>query len=182
MQSESTTIAKATDPTKQCQAVTRTGQCTNEVVMANGIVHKFCLNHGGSSFIKKQEEQALNNYRLNKFQARLKEMRSSSSIKDLRDEIGILRLMLEERFNSFANSNEMILQSGAIGELVMKIEKLVTSCHKLDEKTKLVVDKAVVITIAEQLIASISRNVKDTEATDKIIADFTNIMNEQSLI
>lgn len=172
------TIEKATDPADQCQAVNHIGQCQNKKVVGCD----FCYSHGGNGFIKKQEEQALNNYRLNKFHARLKEMRSSSTIKDLRDEIGILRLMLEERFNSFANSNEMILQSGAIGDLVMKIEKLVTSCHKLDEKTKMVVDKATVITIAEQLIASVSKNVKDSDATDKIIADFTNIMKEQTLI
>lgn len=172
------TIEKATSPADQCQAVISTGQCQNKIVIGCN----YCPSHGGSKFQKKQQEQALNNYRLNKFHARLKEMRTASTIKDLRDEIGILRLMLEERFNSFATTNEMILQSGAIGDLVMKIEKLVTSCHKLDEKTKLVVDKAVVITIAEQLIASISRNVKDPEAVDKIVADFTNIMNEQTLL
>ena len=173
MDKEHLTVMKATGPQDQCQTVTSTGQCPNRIV-AEGCNH--CYSHGGSTFLKKQGQQALNNYRLNKFNARLREMRTNSSIKDLRDEIGILRLILEEKFNSFTNTSELILQSGSIGELIMKIEKLVTSCHKLDEKMGMVIDKSTVINIAEQLIASVSKNVTDSNALEKIADDFERIM------
>jgi len=173
MQQEHLTIEKCTGVEDQCQCVIRTGQCTNKIVAAGC---QFCFNHGGSSYLKKQNDQALNNYRLNKFHARLKEIRSASTIKDLRDEVGILRLILEEKFNAFTTTNEMILNSGSIGDLVMKIEKLVTSCHKLDEKLGAVIDRSTVINIAEQLIASVSKNVKDPEALERIAEDFEKIM------
>lgn len=178
MQQENLTLNKATCPEDQCEAMLRTGQCTQ--VKIKGC--NYCLAHGGTATLKKQEEQALNNYRLNKFQARLREMRSSSVIKDLRDEIAILRMMLEEKLNGFQGSTDMLLQSGQIGDIIMKIERLVISCHKLDEKTGCVVDRSTVINMAEQLVSVITKNVQHLEnggeALERISIAFEKIMKE----
>lgn len=172
MQAEHATIKKSVDPARQCQCVLARGQCINEAVPGG----KYCMSHGGAGVVKAQQAEALNNYRLQKYNSRLRELRSSSAIKDLRDEVGILRLILEEKFNSFQSSTDLILQSGSIGDLIMKIERLVTSCHKLDEKMGLVVDKSEVTAIADQLIACVGKHVNNADILEKIAGEFSEIM------
>ena len=169
------------DHPHRCQHVNNVGQCHNLAVELRdgaGWSEK-CLVHGGNASLIAQDKAGLKNYRLTKYQQRLGELRSNAFIKDLRDELAILRMILEEKLNSVANPTDLILQSGNISDMVMKIERLVTSCQKLEDRLGVTIDKAKVIAIAEQIIAIISLHEKDTTVLEAIANDIEKMMRDQ---
>lgn len=131
-----------TDPAdpERCQAVTNNGQCPSR--STNG--KAYCLAHGGLPDTK----TGLRNYRLTKWRAKIEHHADSPAIKSLRDEIGILRTIMEERLERIKDSHELIMQSGPIADLIMKIEKVVASCHRLEGSLGQTLDKTAVLNFA----------------------------------
>lgn len=148
------------DPNR-CQCVTGQGQCRNLALDGS----KFCAAHGGNKALEALEKKNLSGYRLMKYQNRLQEFADSDKIKSLRDEIGILRILIEEKFNYCCKTEtDLILQSGPLSDLVMKVEKLVSSCDRIESKLGLMMDKTQVMQLATEVVEIISQFVLD-EAT-----------------
>jgi len=156
------------DP-RRCEGLIPHGQCPNEKVTGMTMCHR----HGG----KKQEHykklEALNNYRLTKWHQRIEEKKESTDIKSLRDEIAILRMVLEERLERCTDAHDLILQSGPISDMVMKIERVVSSCHKLEGSMGYLMDKQAVLQFAQVVIQIVGDAVPDerilTIVADKIL-------------
>lgn len=165
-------IKKCQDPAdpKRCQAVNSQGQCRN--LAADG--SHFCMAHGGNKAQESAEKASLRNYRLTKWAARIQQQADSPAIKSLRDEIGILRMLMEERLNKCTSEMDLILQSQALSDLVMKIEHIVVSCHKLEDKLKLVVDRQALLQFASMVI-NIVANELSNELGDNAEALLTRI-------
>lgn len=140
------------DDPHRCQAITTQGQCRLKAVEGGS----YCLVHGGQHQIKSQEKAALKNYRLKQWQARVGEFSDSKEAKNIRDEIGILRLLLEERMNQCKDSHDLMLQSQAISRLVQDIEKTVTSCHRLETQLGQTMDKQALIQFASKVVTIVS--------------------------
>jgi len=164
-------ISDEFDP-ERCQYTRPTvGQCLNKA--APGC--KFCIPHGG---VSQKSKQDLKNYRINKYNARLGDLRHNDELKSLRDEVAILRILLEEKFNACSSANELILQSGSMSDLVLKIEKLVSSCHRLEQSMDITIDKSRVVSMAENIVTLISRYVKDDAIIANIVNDMTEMLNK----
>ena len=165
------------DAPNRCQAVTDTkGQCWNQSVEGGNM----CRLHGGASQQAFQERQGLRNYRLTKFHARIAEFGNSNHIKSLRDEIGILRIIMEERLNLCIEPTDLILQSQPIAELVSKIERVVVSCHKLEGSMKQLVDKTALLSFATQIIDVISSHIDDEAILDSISNGIIQLLAEDT--
>ena len=108
------------DDPNRCQASTRNMQCTNKAVPGG----KYCRCHGGNKEQESMTQESLRNYRLTKWHAKLGRHAESPGIKSLRDEIAILRMLLEERLNICEDANDLILQSHMISDLVVKVENI----------------------------------------------------------
>jgi len=165
-------IKRCTDPAdpNRCQGVIRSrGQCNN--LAAEG--SKFCLAHGGNRAQNEADKQSLRNYRLTRWTARIQQQADSPAIKSLRDEIGILRILMEERLNKCETEMDLILHSQAIADLVMKIEHVVVSCHKLEDKLKYVVDRSALLQFATMVIdivaTVINELIEDQALADQIL-------------
>lgn len=154
------------DDPERCQAVTRTGQCKLKAV-PNG---KTCLIHGGAMKLKSDEEKNLKNYRLAKFRVRATELGSSSHLTNLTDEVAILRILIEEMVNSCADASELLLRAGPLADLLMKSEKLVSSCHRLDSKLGNLLSKDKVMQFAQLVVEIISSEIDDEKILDVISA------------
>ena len=114
------------------------------------------------------EKEKIRNYRLTKFQARVDDFVNNEAVKSLREEIGILRMTLEETMNQCKSSTELLLLSGKISDLVMKIEKIVMSCHKLEAQTGALLDKNAILQLGNILVEIISEYITDEDALTKI--------------
>jgi hypothetical protein len=157
-------IVEADSP-KRCQGIGgQSGQCRYEHVEGS----KFCPMHGGQAAVNAKNEATKRLYRLQKWQDRVSHIADHDKIKSLREEIGILRVVLEEIWNSCNDSQTLILNSSKIADLTTRLEKLVSSCHRLETSTGMLLDKGAALHIASVIIGIISDFVSDAEAIDQI--------------
>jgi hypothetical protein len=158
---------KEPDDPRRCQGmIGGKGQCW--LVQVDG--SRFCIVHGGSIELKQTKEKELKNYRLAKYKQRVGEFADSDQIKSLRDEIGILRILIEERLNYVKDTHDLLMHSTVISDLVMKVEKLVTSCNRLETNLGVMMDKTQLLQFCSEAIDVIGRHVEDQE-TLSLIAD-----------
>ena len=165
-------IVKAIDEAdpNRCQGIAgNQGQCYNMAVKTeDGVYGNFCLAHGGNKFLESQKKCAIRNYQLDKFKGRLNRHAGSSGLKSLRDEIAILRMIMEERLNACRDATDLILNSGAISDLVLKIDKLVSSCHKLEGSMGQLLDKSAILQFAAEIIEIVGDEVQNEEVIEAI--------------
>lgn len=159
------------DDPHRCQAgEAKGGQCMNLAMRDGDKWAKNCSFHGGVDDLQRQRETSKNMYRLAKFGQRVGEFSNHSAVKGLRDEIGILRMILEERLNRCQDNDELLLQSNVISDLVTKIERVVTSCHKLEASMGQMLDKNQIIQFAEAMINVVASEIQDPDALSRIAA------------
>ncbi len=128
---------------------------------------RFCLAHGGGSSQIAIEKEAASKYQIQTYQARLKLQSNHSGIKDLREEIGLLRMMIEARINACQSDTDLVIQSSAIAELVRKLDKQVNSCHRIESLTGELMDRQSLLEFASGIIDTVTKHC-DAETADTI--------------
>ncbi len=163
------------DDPRRCQYIIPTkGQCNNVSVEKS----QYCPAHGGNRAFKTAKDQELRNYRLTKFKSRIQELGNSDQIINLRDEIGILRILIEEKINRCKNETDLLLISGPLSDLLMKSEKLVTSCNRLESKLGHLLDRTKVLQYAQVIIAIIGKHISDVDVLETISEEIFNALKE----
>lgn len=164
-------------PESRCINVNpKVGQCTYQAVPGGTV----CYMHGGNKTIQSQKQHSLNMYRLGQYQARVEQLSENDRIKSLRDEIGILRMLVEERFAILHTPTDIIMHTAMISDLIMKIERVVSTCHKLESSLGGLLDKQKVIEIASQILAIIRNHVNDANIIEAIASDMLRIFDEEN--
>lgn len=158
------------DP-ERCQAMASAGQCN--LVRCEG--SEYCPIHGGAKKQKALAKQNFRNYQSEIYRARLDRFAEGAGLKSLRDEIGILRMTVEALLNRCNDDHELIMKSAPLSDLIMKIEKLVTSTHKLDISLGTMMDKAEATQMVSEVVNAIARHV-DEDKLDAIIEDVQSIL------
>lgn len=171
-------ITRITDPDDpmRCQAITSNGQCINKAVVEGGN----CLVHGGNKQLEKIERDNIRNYRVKKFQQALVHHTDSPKLKTLNEEVAILRMLLEEQLNQCDDVFDLTIKSHIISDLVIKIEKLVKSCHSLEASLGGLMDKQAILTFATKVIDVISGEIDDEEILTKISDGIIGVAKEDA--
>lgn len=156
------------DP-RRCQSITGQGQC--QLISLEGKVN--CIMHSSKTEARLEK---IRNYQLTKYQGRLDKLVDNDEIKSLREEIGILRMTLETIVNRCQDENDILVNSNRITMLVTSIEKVVSSCHRLENAAGELLDKTAVIGFAQQIITIINNYVVDTDLLEKISTDILKIV------
>lgn len=152
------------DP-ERCQGIITSGQCLNKAISGTN----FCNIHIGSRSIG--EKKANNRqYRLNRWRDRLSEFADAPEIKSLREEIGIARISLEEVLNQCKTANDVLIYSDKIDKMLGRIDALVTSCHRMEEKTGSMLDKTKISQILDVVIQAVTAQISDPDAIENITA------------
>ncbi len=168
--------AEDNDP-HRCQDVNDQGQCHNLAIKLSGednkeVWTKMCICHGGAferaNWFKKNKKM----YQLGQWQAKLERQLEQPEIKGLRNEVGVLRMLLDERFQSIKDNNDLLINSPRISELIMKIEKVVKSCHSLEKSMGQVLDKSSILQFASEVVSIISQHISG-DLLDKIANEIT---------
>lgn len=168
-------MEKVTDPDdpQRCQGIMKTGQCPN----VSEEESNFCIMHGGNKGKEAEDKKQLRNYRLTKFRARAEQLSNSADLASLRDEVAILRIMIEEKVNSCNDSHELLLVSGPLSDLVMKCGVLVEKCNRLENKLGNFLDRNKITQFAQICIEIISRCVPE-EHMEQIGEEIFNALGE----
>jgi hypothetical protein len=162
------------DDPDRCQAVDDKGQCRNKVVCVGNVKSQYCPKHGGNRVINTAEKNAIRNYQLGQWQARIDKGIASPNIKGLRDEIAILRMMLESRLEHCKTKTDLMLHTGPISDMIMKIEKVVSSCHKLEKNMGQVLDKSTLLNFASRVIQIVGATLEGVEGADQLNEEIGN--------
>ncbi len=152
------------DSPERCQGKAAVGQCP----FKRCPLSQYCPMHGGMAGVRKDAEEKKRIYRLGKYQARVGEFAEHDQVKSLREEVGITRMVLEEIVSACSDGNDIIFAASKISDLVSKIEKLVTSCHRLEESTGILLDKAAALHLASVIVSIIGKYVEDPEVIESI--------------
>lgn len=164
------------DPDR-CQGVSPSrGQCMNK----HHPESEFCLAHGGNRAGQQAEKRRISNYRLAKFQARLERQTDSPHLKNLRDEVGILRMVMEETLNRCQSDFDLLTNSQKISDLAMKITSIVEKCHRLEGSMGQLLDKTTVLRIANQFIGIIVEENLSEEQLDRIASKIMSVVGDES--
>lgn len=163
----------AEDSPERCQGVIPTkGQCFNRK-MENS---NFCPAHGGNRANATAKKESLRMYQIERYQQRLDTLADHGKLKSLTEEIAILRMILESKLKSCTDDHELMLRSQPISDLVVKIEKLVTSCNRLDLQMGNMLDQTQAIQWMGSIIDVISQYISDPDdlnaIADEIMASY----------
>ncbi len=167
----------APDDPHRCQAIAGTTQCRLKAVDGTNL----CSAHGGGLLRQTAERKAMKNYRLTKFKARAEELGNSDGLFSLKDEVSILRMLIEERVEKCQDNYELVASSQPLSDLIMKCEKLVTSCQRLESKLGNLLDKTKVLQFAQLIIEIIGKYIDDEELLDKIGDEILKALNVVSV-
>ena len=169
-------ISDEDDP-RRCQCVIPSkGQCSNVQVEHS----QYCPAHGGNKAFDAAKKKELRNYRLNKYNKRIQELGNSDVIMSLREEIALLRILIEEKINRCDTELDMILMSGPLSDLVMKVEKVVSSCNRLDSKLGEHLDKTKILQYAQMIVQIIAKYVDDDKVIEAINEDIFTALQDLS--
>lgn len=167
MESIDRTLTKvADDDPNRCQGVYAGGQCHNKAI--TGGTH--CMMHGGNKQADKIEKESANMYRVDMFKARINHHKNHDEVRSLSNEVAILRMLMEEKLRVCTNDTDLLLAAASIGDLVMKIDKVVVSCHKLEKNLGNHLDKSALLQFAGEVVELIGNTIKDKEEV-KAVAD-----------
>lgn len=117
------------DPTR-CQIITRHGQCQFKSV--EGLTK--CIMHGRTEAAKLKKDK-IKTYILTSLglDEEYSENLLSNNLLNLRNEIALIRVVLQQKLNSCKSVNDLAIASGSIAQLVAQITQTVTLAHKLEE-------------------------------------------------
>lgn len=159
-----TTVVEPDDPSR-CQGMMSSGQCTLQSLP--GLT--FCKLHAASAK-RVEAKENIRNLNVAVWQRRIGELADSPQAKSLREEIGVLRLLLEAVLNTCQDNNQLIAMSNKISDLVSRIEKVVGSCHNLEKASGRLLDKSAALQLATAFIDIVGNHCSNPDEV-AIIAD-----------
>jgi hypothetical protein len=171
------------DP-ERCQSVSGGQQCPYKgKIGPDGKRSKNCPRHTpgmtGRSHVGSPDP--VRNYRFSTvFQPTVDHFAGNEKIKSLREEIGLMRMLLQTIVNRCKDQYELTMEADRLAKLVDQINKLVQSCHKIEEATGTLLDKTVVINIGAMMVNILERHVPDKAVLDLIGAEIYEAIEKSS--
>lgn len=165
----------AEDDPNRCQATGGSGQCpfratgTRRNADSPWQGSRFCIRHeGGTKIAARQESKAI--YMAALWRAKIGDQANHPKIKSLREEMGVLRMMLNEKLESLHDSQDLLLNASTIVEMTREIGKLAANAHKIERDMGQFLDKTVAETWVNDIVDIISKFIDDPD-TLKAIAE-----------
>jgi len=162
------------DSPDRCQAGTGSGQCPYKKSEGSA----YCIMHGGVAVEKQKIAAEMRNYRLvkNTEKERLSEQYRTSSLKSLREEVILARMLLEEIWNKCSANDQLLIHSSRISDMLTRIQNLVVACNRLEEKTGKVLDKTELLIIGEQIVGIIGESIDDPDVLHDIALKISELL------
>jgi hypothetical protein len=151
---------KANDPDR-CKWIRTDGQCPHEAVEGS----TFCKAHTHTKV------DPLRHYMLTNQVIRSGTERHNAvdEIKSLREEIALTRALIENRLNMIEGEADFVSSMGIVHQYLATVEKLVTSCHRMDTNLGNLLNKASILNLAQELVQAIAEELEDVPGRDEIV-------------
>lgn len=146
--------------------------CSRKAFHSKSGESPYCARHGGNIIDinkKKKEKKA---YYKSKWAASIDEKTKLPNHKSLAEELGILRVLLDEKLNQCADEYELNMEANSISVLVLNIERLVSSIHAMDLKAAITEDN--IKAIIDVISIVLTENIKDKKLLKAITDGIEN--------
>ncbi len=160
----------------RCQGITSNGQCSRNAQPGD----KFCYNHNGGHDRAAEQDKRMYLLSKAKDRSRLAALSEHNEVKSLRDEIAIARMLIEERFNLIQNDSDLLTACGTLNSLLLTVERLVQSAHKLEQNLGSLLAKPTLLSLGHELVTIVIEELKGIpnyeEVVDRISERVINAM------
>ncbi len=141
---------------------------------------KFCPRHGGNRALQIKKEQTLYNFRRTTLHQRIIQLAGDPKRHSLKEELGVVRLILEEYVNKCADFTMILRYTGQITGIVDKIRVLVADSLKLDAKLGDLLSKEEMLKIAQELLDAVVDIIDDTDKIEEIADKFNESLSKRN--
>lgn len=172
----------AEDDPRRCQGLAALGGEKQQCRIISLPHSDYCVIHAGTpgNPVKKKYERRI--YNLQRYKERVGDISDNPSARFLGEELGILRLMVEEILNACKGQFDLIMYSRQLGELIIKIKDIVVAMDRLESRAGLTLNKQQALNIAGRLIQAVSNVVTDPDVLDEISEEISKIFLENEAI
>ena len=165
-------MERVTDPadSRRCTGQTDAGQCWNVAEAGDDR----CRAHHG-----KDGGRSKRIYLLHKAQydRRLTELSDHEQLTSLREEIGLTRMLIEERMNLVNDPNDFLSAFGPIQQALLTVEKLTKSLHQMEQSLGNLLSKSAVVKLGQSLSQIIVEELRDVANYEQVV----DAINERML-
>jgi hypothetical protein len=153
------------DPNR-CQYVTSKGQCIHLAVERS----RYCEVHEFSGKEKIRKER-LRHYLLANpdLAARYNRHSAIEEVKNLRDEIALARAMIGKRLDAVENNSDFLAACGTVNSYLKTVEKLVSSCHKMEISLNTLLSKASIFTLGQEIVSILVDELSQIDNYEEIV-------------
>jgi len=152
----------------QCIYTTNSSQCNNLTIDPSG----YCSTHKRTrKGVKKERNYLLNNPVLN---SSIQRQDTLNELKSLREEIMLARALVETRLNLAETDAELVASMPLIQSYIVTIEKLVSTCQRMEVSIGELLSKASLLTIAQEIVSVLNETL-DTLPNKEEIVDQVSI-------
>jgi len=169
-------IVSADDPARCNAHYARSsdGQCFFKAVEGTN----YCPMHNGSFQANENKKKHLYEIKRTEYHIRVQKgiEKFSNNYHDISEEIGIMRLMVEEILNQLEGSNDFIMMAPQINQTIMNIGSLIDKSLKLEERMKNLLSREKVIQIGQALMNAVAENIDDPDLLCAIAESFSQVL------
>ena len=161
------------DDPQRCKKVTPTGQCEHRSLDGSD----FCQIHGGALAARASERRQ---YLLNevRHRERLQQFSEHGAVFSLKEEIGLVRLLIETRLNTLNDDEALVAAIPQLDKLMLTTSKLVADAAKLELQLGHVLTKDVVYTLAKMFVDIVAEEVSVFDGHEEVVDRITSRIAE----
>lgn len=158
-----TFVTDLADP-RRCKFSFPRQQCRNLAVPGS----KYCKLHDHRTGVLSEETRLYHLAEIDN-RRRLSELSSDESIKSLREEIGLVRMLIEKMLNTAKTDAELLSACGSINNMLLTLDKLIKSCHTLEQSLGELLSKDSVMRTAQSICEIVIEELQGIEGHEEVI-------------
>mgnify|MGYP000845683266 CR=1 FL=1 len=162
------------DDPNRCKGMANGSQCHFKAIEGG----EMCIIHGGNTYIMSANKKNIYDLRKTRYLQDFKRMSENSFWRSNREEVGILRVVLQDIISKCESTNDIYVNASRISEIVSKINKLLETSLKIDEKLKALITEEKMYEIAQLLVDAVYDTVQDPLKCAEIASKFEKILTE----
>ncbi len=158
----------APDDPQRCQANNSHGQCE----FLSSPPSQYCDTHARKMSASKHKAR-VQHYLINDpdLQESMKRQSEIEEVRSLREEIHLVRSMVERRLNMVEDDDRggMLLAFSNVNTYMQTLEKLISSCHRMEVSLGSLLTKASVFSLGQEIVLILAEELKDIDDYETII-------------
>ena len=157
-------MVRAESSEEQCQATTNRGQCLLRKMPDS----EYCAAHGGNRAYTTARKEKKRLYQIKQYKQRMESLADNEAATSYREEIAVLRIMLESKLNKCEDDQQLMLYAPFISDLIVKITKAVDSAARLEQLLGKVLSEDQAMGLISEIMTVITNSINDPAIFEEI--------------